>query len=378
MRFIRTPFILAVLNAVWAARQDNREIFPDQAARLPRVYGELRPKAVAALQARHASRLRMRKAVEADHAVKRSPTACDFPLDLHILQDATGSFQADFHESATNTLAALRPLYKAHPGSTISLTMFRDKPINQLGEVNDYCIRRQAIRSTNIEQLAAIYNRTVSSGGWDWQENQFAAIVEVLSSPIKFPWMANPAATKMVIMITDSSPHFEGDTPQALYPELRPWETFTENKANQYCRQHYYPSPDQVATAIESAEVYLATIVARPEDYNGQAYAAWEWFNGFIGQTSSFIKPATTGQDGWTQALLDLITSVREAECGEGTGPFPPEIPEVCELPQPRDCDDCLSNAGCCAKTVTVPRITIAHFNPPETLDLELKFRSLS
>eukprot|EP01055_Gregarina_sp_Pseudo9_P000664 Gregarina_sp_Pseudo_9__663@NODE_1421_length_1615_cov_102_258883_g1319_i0_p1_GENE_NODE_1421_length_1615_cov_102_258883_g1319_i0NODE_1421_length_1615_cov_102_258883_g1319_i0_p1_ORF_typecomplete_len385_score100_66Integrin_beta/PF00362_18/4_3e20VWA/PF00092_28/0_017_NODE_1421_length_1615_cov_102_258883_g1319_i03541508 len=304
----------------------------------------------------------------------RSTETCDFPIDLHILQDATGSFEADFLVAADEVVPRLNPILKYHPGSTVSLTMFRDKPLNELGEENDYCVRPVAVRTDNLEALSGLYRSELSSGGYDWPENQFGALVEILQSPTKIPWMTNPDASKLIVLITDAPPHFAGDGKDGNYPQLTPWTGFNEAQADQICSTNYYPTPDQVANAVTSADVRVGFVIARPDEYEGKAFASWEWFNGYIGQRSDYLTVVEKDSiDGWAEQLVTLIENLRQDECGP-VDPLPSAPPVVCEKPKEERCDDCDSNVGCCAR-LNMPKVLIAHHNPPSEIDWTIKLR---
>eukprot|EP01054_Gregarina_sp_Poly1_P006767 Gregarina_sp_Poly_1__6766@NODE_364_length_9189_cov_605_028174_g300_i0_p4_GENE_NODE_364_length_9189_cov_605_028174_g300_i0NODE_364_length_9189_cov_605_028174_g300_i0_p4_ORF_typecomplete_len378_score59_25Integrin_beta/PF00362_18/1_6e02Integrin_beta/PF00362_18/9_2e15VWA/PF00092_28/0_006_NODE_364_length_9189_cov_605_028174_g300_i01521285 len=368
------PLPLFFLTTYASASQSNgRDIDPFLYPSLEEVHGKLNLTRVNQIAASRRRRSRAFSLYDSRRGAHRSTEVCDFPMDVHILQDATGSFQPDFKVAAAQVIPNLAPLLYHHPGSTISLSMFRDKPINELGELEDYCMKPLISRTQDLAALSHFYDIEFASGGWDFAENQYGALIEVLQSPSKYPWMTNPDAEKLVILITDAPPHYAGDGGEATYSFLEPWTSWSEQRSEELCSKHYYPTPDEVASVVTTSDVHLGIIIVRPDEYNRKAWVDWEWFNGYIGQTSDYIAESRGQLDGWLQQILGFISTLRQDECGD-VPPLPP-IPPICKEPKDENCDECFTNVGCC-DVKKMPKVLIGIHNPISETNLEIKFRS--
>lgn len=364
--------------------------------------------AVAAHEHAAMSGLRARSDMTAFKSL-RTPDNCIFPLDVLILQDLSGSHQGDFRETILKTLpsiAATLPLQ--HPGSLFSLVTYRDKPVNELGEVEDDCFTVQSLNEEDPMDLEAYLLAEEAGGGWDYPENQYGGLLAALKSPKTIGWRTNPKATPVIIHITDSEPHYEGDGRQSLYPQLAPWGAdYDEDLADEYCNNRYYPAPNVVQQAILESGVYVSHIIVRPEWQSGRALAAWTWFNELVGFPSEFVQALEDSMDNWFGEFSEILTEIMELECGEETTSTEPAQRTTKELtvdpagtdvpitrprtttststtttttsteaegtvapPPTEDCSCPEGEEGCCDRQ---PEVLIAILKRPKVLDIHLQ-----
>lgn len=264
-------FLVSAVGALGSLMHQGHDIGGYQFKSVQEIYGDVTPPAKKAyvshrkrifdeirekIKARSESRSRMSAfaasslfgqeggTASSEYEHMRTPENCVFPIDLLLLQDATGSFQVDFELTANNVLPHIdKVLPTRHPNSYISLVTFKDKPFQALGEPNDYCVKVESLYQSEAIALKPHYDAAGVGGGHDYPENQYGALMAVLDSPETIPWSRNPLATKLIIQITDAQPHFGGDSQQSLYPFLSEWGSgYDELSEDKYCKERYYPT----------------------------------------------------------------------------------------------------------------------------------------
>lgn len=191
----------------------------------------------------------------------RAPHQCDFPLALHLLIDTSANMVGETEQSVLDSLPAIGKFFdQSHPGSTLSISFFRDKPIEGFGNKEDYCLKTVAVDSKDIDAISAAYEGESSEGGGDWLNNHFGALIQLMKSPITIPWLNDPLKTHVILLISNTAPHFAGDGGEAE-SQLANFTTFHEDALDIACEKIYYPSPKDVKMALRDANAYLATIV---------------------------------------------------------------------------------------------------------------------
>eukprot|EP01053_Blabericola_migrator_P006045 Blabericola_migrator_1__6044@NODE_3045_length_2088_cov_1140_209797_g1901_i0_p1_GENE_NODE_3045_length_2088_cov_1140_209797_g1901_i0NODE_3045_length_2088_cov_1140_209797_g1901_i0_p1_ORF_typecomplete_len412_score94_27Integrin_beta/PF00362_18/1_5e19VWA/PF00092_28/5_7e06VWA_2/PF13519_6/0_038_NODE_3045_length_2088_cov_1140_209797_g1901_i07231958 len=266
----------------------------------------------------------------------RLPDECIFPLDIVLVQDSTDSFTDDYpHMIGTQLSLMVSNLKETHPGSTVGLISFRDKPITPFGipptpengYYSDYCARIDVPLSDNVTALTEAYLANPPNGGGDAPENQFHTLLGATQAQ-GLAWPSALDRTKLVVMVTDAPPHFgsDGSDPQGMIPF---GGNFDEDDIDGQCVTEFYPEPEQVQQGILAVGAYAAFVIYDPEYMEGLVGRSWTWFNRFLGQTDDFITlQAEDSSDFWTK-LAGIIGVIEEIECIE----TPTETPVITTLP---------------------------------------------
>eukprot|EP01057_Protomagalhaensia_wolfi_P001628 Protomagalhaensia_wolfi_Nauph_80__1627@NODE_2003_length_1248_cov_17_794045_g1568_i0_p1_GENE_NODE_2003_length_1248_cov_17_794045_g1568_i0NODE_2003_length_1248_cov_17_794045_g1568_i0_p1_ORF_typecomplete_len350_score63_80Integrin_beta/PF00362_18/3_3e16VWA/PF00092_28/0_073VWA/PF00092_28/4_7e03_NODE_2003_length_1248_cov_17_794045_g1568_i0641113 len=265
------------------------------------VYGEMSP--VDSMRPRMPSRRTPRD--------DRDPNNCTFPIDVIIIQDATGTFADDWDNMVYNELPVMVEVLEVnHPGTHFGVVVHKDKPIYPLGLDTDFCVDTEIILSHEKEDVLKLYNRNIPYGGGDVAECQFVALLA--GSQLPFPW--NEEATKLFIVVTDAPPHFEddGSNTMNLPPHTDEYDILDPEGQ---CISQYYPSPDQVRQSILQVGGYLAVAVHAGDYMNGLVKRSWEWMVRFMEQPDNFVQDLTASSDNFWEALSAIITSLEDIEC---------------------------------------------------------------
>eukprot|EP01057_Protomagalhaensia_wolfi_P000031 Protomagalhaensia_wolfi_Nauph_80__30@NODE_1018_length_1805_cov_137_501133_g769_i0_p2_GENE_NODE_1018_length_1805_cov_137_501133_g769_i0NODE_1018_length_1805_cov_137_501133_g769_i0_p2_ORF_typecomplete_len192_score31_50Integrin_beta/PF00362_18/2_7e10potato_inhibit/PF00280_18/0_056VWA/PF00092_28/0_11L_protein_N/PF15518_6/0_22_NODE_1018_length_1805_cov_137_501133_g769_i011861761 len=130
----------------------------------------------------------------------RTSEKCDFPFDIVLVQDATGTFADDWPNLVEKGIpSALETITEAHPGSRFGVIIHKDKPVEPLGIAptpengfySDFCVRTDISLSTDLDTILDGYNKYSPYGGGDPPECQFVALLA--ASQLPFDW--NPFAS---------------------------------------------------------------------------------------------------------------------------------------------------------------------------------------
>eukprot|EP01056_Protomagalhaensia_sp_Gyna25_P001863 Protomagalhaensia_sp_Gyna_25__1862@NODE_1987_length_1363_cov_862_388218_g1637_i0_p1_GENE_NODE_1987_length_1363_cov_862_388218_g1637_i0NODE_1987_length_1363_cov_862_388218_g1637_i0_p1_ORF_typecomplete_len344_score38_23Integrin_beta/PF00362_18/1_5e20VWA/PF00092_28/0_004_NODE_1987_length_1363_cov_862_388218_g1637_i01241155 len=266
------------------------------------VYGEVAP--VDSMTPRRASKLAPRN----DH----DPNNCTFPIDVIIVQDATGTFADDWDNMVQNELPLMcEILEERHPGTRFGVVIHKDKPVTPLGLSTDFCVDTEVDMSNKEEDLLELYSRNIPYGGGDAPECQFVALLA--ASQLPFPWNAD--ATKLFIVVTDAPPHFkdDGSNTMGLADHTDEFDMFDPKGQ---CATQYYPTPEQVHKSLHQVGGYLAVAVHDGDYMNGLVRRSWEWMIRFMGQPDDFVQDLTSSSDNFWEALSIIITALEHIECG--------------------------------------------------------------
>eukprot|EP01056_Protomagalhaensia_sp_Gyna25_P001236 Protomagalhaensia_sp_Gyna_25__1235@NODE_1616_length_1687_cov_964_170510_g1322_i0_p1_GENE_NODE_1616_length_1687_cov_964_170510_g1322_i0NODE_1616_length_1687_cov_964_170510_g1322_i0_p1_ORF_typecomplete_len546_score78_62Integrin_beta/PF00362_18/1_5e19VWA/PF00092_28/0_0086potato_inhibit/PF00280_18/0_19_NODE_1616_length_1687_cov_964_170510_g1322_i031640 len=249
----------------------------------------------------------------------RSSKHCDFPFDIVLVQDATGTFADDWPNLVEKGIPiALETLSKDHPGSRFGVVLHKDKPVEPLGVAptpgngyySDFCVRTDTSLSTDLDTILDGYRNNRPYGGGDPPECQFVALLA--ASQLPFDW--NPFASKLIMAITDAQPHFDLDGFNTMNLPSHPDEYDQEDPAGQ-CESVYYPSADQMKESLQSIDAYLGAAVYDGDSVNGLIYRSWQWTIRNMDQTDGFLKESDASSSNFAQNLLAIVHEIEKLEC---------------------------------------------------------------
>lgn len=342
----------------------------------------------------------------------RQPDNCVFPFEIVIIQDATSSFEDDYEQMKSEQLPEMfATIQDAHPDSKFSLITFKDKPIPPFGTVpttenlgySDYCQRFHVDFTEDVSKIYDHYNSETPNGGGDPAENQFGAILAATQSN-RVSWNSEPDSTKLIVVVTDSPPHFENDglDTKGMKPASG---VFDDSDPDLQCVTEYYPSPAQVLASIYARGVYSAFLVYDPEDWSGLPAKSWQWFNRYIGQVDDFANLNAADSSNFWPNLLKVIQEIENLECGTVTSSttsttIPPtsttiltsttppsttvagETTAVCEHECPpcvpcesEICPPCVPASDCTTAVICEEGVVIKLGYEPKVLNLEIDGR---
>jgi hypothetical protein len=179
--------------------------------------------------------------------------ACDIAspdavVDIYFLQDLSSSFDDDLGNvrRMIDDLLARKENGELGPNVAIGLGSFIDKPDSPESELaGDYTFKAHASLADPPDVLrSAARELAVGYGGYDADEAQFEAIVEMLGAGGSVGF--RPEATKYVIVVTDAPARRDGDFPAGVAEDgVADGDPLNED----------YPSPEQVSELLRENDV---------------------------------------------------------------------------------------------------------------------------
>eukprot|EP01053_Blabericola_migrator_P002971 Blabericola_migrator_1__2970@NODE_1859_length_3646_cov_357_337804_g1189_i0_p1_GENE_NODE_1859_length_3646_cov_357_337804_g1189_i0NODE_1859_length_3646_cov_357_337804_g1189_i0_p1_ORF_typecomplete_len378_score65_90Integrin_beta/PF00362_18/2e22VWA/PF00092_28/0_00015VWA/PF00092_28/4_6e03Med25_VWA/PF11265_8/0_0056_NODE_1859_length_3646_cov_357_337804_g1189_i019303063 len=252
---------------------------------------------------------------------------CSFPLEILFVQDTTLSYHDDIARLKQTELERMIDRLKTtHPGTGYGVVTFKDKPITPLGNWDDYCVKFETPISTDPKGMLDVYSLLDMYGGGDPPEAQYHALLAACQSSTP-GWGSVNGATRLIIMSTDSAPHFEGDGHNAQ--DLVAFTGFFNEEASAVqCLTEYYPTPTQVKNALRLRQAYLGVLVFGGSENKNQPSNSWVWFNRYINQTDAFVHDIENDTSDLSQHLSRIISEIEAVECGRDVSTTP--APSVC------------------------------------------------
>eukprot|EP01054_Gregarina_sp_Poly1_P003186 Gregarina_sp_Poly_1__3185@NODE_1904_length_3115_cov_606_284121_g1231_i0_p2_GENE_NODE_1904_length_3115_cov_606_284121_g1231_i0NODE_1904_length_3115_cov_606_284121_g1231_i0_p2_ORF_typecomplete_len294_score31_45Integrin_beta/PF00362_18/5_6e27VWA/PF00092_28/3_1e06VWA_3/PF13768_6/7e05VWA_2/PF13519_6/0_014VWA_2/PF13519_6/7e03_NODE_1904_length_3115_cov_606_284121_g1231_i021563037 len=248
----------------------------------------------------------------------RLPHKCNFPLEILLVQDATNGFQDDIVEMTEQQLdLMITGLQLTHPGSYFGLFSFKDKPIDPHGSANDYCFQLDSMLSQDLHKIHRAYQQLHIGGGGDAAEAQLAALLAAASSEAP-GWGIDPLATRLIVLITDSEPHFQGDNENV---NQLPAYTTSEKESlsgeilRNSCHSYYYPTVEQVINAVHARNSYVAFFIFDEGIDSRSPHRDWQWMNQQLGQHSHFFQPLRSDSSNFWKSLNRVVFSIERIEC---------------------------------------------------------------
>ncbi|MBR56949.1 MAG: hypothetical protein CMH54_02705 [Myxococcales bacterium] len=133
----------------------------------------------------------------------------EYPLDLYILQDLSGSFDDDVN--IMNTVVPFLVDAIVDGGFVdpyFGLGSFIDKPTSPFGGWSDYVFRHELSLTDSGSALVAAVHSLDASGGSDEPESQIEALMQVALRADEVGF--RPGAMRVVVLTTDASYHMAG------------------------------------------------------------------------------------------------------------------------------------------------------------------------
>eukprot|EP01053_Blabericola_migrator_P002192 Blabericola_migrator_1__2191@NODE_1603_length_4188_cov_396_205775_g1046_i0_p2_GENE_NODE_1603_length_4188_cov_396_205775_g1046_i0NODE_1603_length_4188_cov_396_205775_g1046_i0_p2_ORF_typecomplete_len302_score72_42Integrin_beta/PF00362_18/3_3e08_NODE_1603_length_4188_cov_396_205775_g1046_i01781083 len=261
-----------------------------------------------------------------------------------------------------------------HPGSKLSLSTFRDKPVEGLGEADDYCVKT-LVENGSVDDVADAYQGVLSYGGGDWLNDHFGALAQVLHADSA--WLEDKDSTHVVLLLTNSAPHFKHDGGDAHYSYLAEVTNTTElTEAN--CATTYYPSPRVIRNLLDQTNTYLAVVVLDEETEERWSYETFEWLNAFVGQNSDMLAGSPNDAETLSDAMNRVLSGLNQAVCGVTASSSASDLtsstvtePTTCAQPDTAECLGCVSNVGCCKAPGSTPKLFVVLNEPPKQLTIK-------
>lgn len=134
----------------------------------------------------------------------------DYPLDLYILMDLSGSME--IHRLKLITLGGklANELEAITKNSHIGFGSFRDKPTPPFGETSDYEFKNHMKLRKDLQNFnVSVKNAAKAYGGKDEPEGGFDAIMQSIICKQQIGWRKK--SRKLLVFVTDSGFHLAGD-----------------------------------------------------------------------------------------------------------------------------------------------------------------------
>lgn len=235
------------------------------------------------------------------------------PLQVAILQDLTDGMERVCQALSDSDLLKLYLMLQALRVETeIGIMSFRDKPLWPLGNqatnensYSDYCTKLEQPFTDNITRLSEWYASASAQGGGDAKGVQFYAIYRAVES-YDFQW--RPDADKLLILITDSPPHFAGDG-STDGMNLQPFSGSFSASDQADCISEDYPSADQVRAALHDSGVLSAYLVVNRD----RALDTWNWFNEHIYQPPSLVQEIDFWGTDMNERFMGMLPAIAHA-----------------------------------------------------------------
>jgi M6 family metalloprotease-like protein len=143
-----------------------------------------------------------------------------FPLDLIFTIDSTGSMWDDIDAVMDSATLIINEIFDTNPDARIAIVDYKDYPVSPYGEPTDYTFNDVIGFSTNEALLVEKINDLDATGGLDWPESVFTALLHSIDATSLGGWRGDTIATKAIILMGDAPPHdpepFEGYTTQTV------------------------------------------------------------------------------------------------------------------------------------------------------------------
>eukprot|EP01053_Blabericola_migrator_P004561 Blabericola_migrator_1__4560@NODE_2426_length_2782_cov_458_464825_g1519_i0_p2_GENE_NODE_2426_length_2782_cov_458_464825_g1519_i0NODE_2426_length_2782_cov_458_464825_g1519_i0_p2_ORF_typecomplete_len264_score43_31Integrin_beta/PF00362_18/5_7e32VWA/PF00092_28/2e06VWA_2/PF13519_6/0_03_NODE_2426_length_2782_cov_458_464825_g1519_i08401631 len=243
--------------------------------------------------------------------------ACSDLVDIMFLQDTTQTFDDDLPNIADQLSDISSAIKSKHPDARLGVAEYRDKPYHPYGESEDFCYRLNcgALTSDPLTFEAA-YRALVPSGGADYPEDSYQAIINVILDS-RVGW--RPEASKIVVLVTDATVHQAGDWRKysaddypSLIVNLPPNQGGQIQDFEEECKALDYPTWQQVREVVLENEITL--LITTPNE-DPQVTATWRWINDdMLGQPRDFYVYGAADSSDFTSAV-DRLLNAYEAEC---------------------------------------------------------------
>eukprot|EP01057_Protomagalhaensia_wolfi_P000771 Protomagalhaensia_wolfi_Nauph_80__770@NODE_1442_length_1528_cov_58_606447_g1115_i0_p1_GENE_NODE_1442_length_1528_cov_58_606447_g1115_i0NODE_1442_length_1528_cov_58_606447_g1115_i0_p1_ORF_typecomplete_len413_score86_58Integrin_beta/PF00362_18/4_1e08VWA_2/PF13519_6/0_081_NODE_1442_length_1528_cov_58_606447_g1115_i0521290 len=335
----------------------------------------------------------------------RAPTNCSFPLSIHFLVDDTAGM-AEKKPQLVSAIRALDDFFVNHTGSSYALSLFRDKPVEHLGESDDFCINTLVESGSSLDEVADAYSAAPTpAGGGDSRNNHFGAVTNLLE-PTK-DWIRDSSQSHLILLLTDTPPHFAEDGGETYYSSLAPVTELTHTDP-ETCSEYYYPKPRMLQDGLDSTNSYLGVLVVENQARKTETYKAFEWLNAYMGQRSDMVAGAKPTEEALVRKMKRVLNGLEHSICGtkrevkktEANTQASAEVSvkqssgrlagrsrsrltnvfnseDSCEVPSEDQCLECITQMGCCEESsLRVPKLLVVLNAKPQELQISGRFTS--
>ncbi len=133
-------------------------------------------------------------------------------IDVCLLEDETASFSDDIIHLQTAASDIYDNVVAASPNAQFAVAGFRDYPISPYGSPGDYVYGLlSGMSSSKTDWMNGIGSLTASGGG-DWPEAQYDAIVAAANTNGGCGWRDDPSVTRVLLVTTDAAFHIPDGT----------------------------------------------------------------------------------------------------------------------------------------------------------------------
>jgi hypothetical protein len=123
----------------------------------------------------------------------------DKSLDLVFCIDSTGSMGDDIAAVKANAIAILNKIEVDFPNFRVAVVDYKDHPVDPYGDPGDYPFRDVLSFSTNKNVIISAINSLGASGGNDWPESVYSAVIHCVQNP-PGGWREDPVTRKVIYM----------------------------------------------------------------------------------------------------------------------------------------------------------------------------------
>ena len=133
-------------------------------------------------------------------------------IDVCLLEDETASFSDDIIHLQTAASDIYDNVVAASPNAQFAVAGFRDYPISPYGSPGDYVYGLLSSMSPLKADWINGVGSLTASGGGDWPEAQYDAIVAAANTNGGCGWRDNPSVTRVLLVTTDAAFHLPDGT----------------------------------------------------------------------------------------------------------------------------------------------------------------------
>jgi|GEM_PF-794304 len=209
-------------------------------------------------------------------------------LDLIFCIDNTGSMWDDI-ASAKSAARDIVNEVLAEADARIALVTYRDFPFSPYGYPGDWTFRDEVDFTDDASALIAGINRMSASGGADWPESVYSALMHCINAGSLGGWRGEPVR-KAIILMGDAPPH-----------DPEPFTGYTMNNVI------------QAAEAADPVNIYPIAI--------GGDVATMAYFDGLADGTGGEVFTAADAGE-VVNAIMEAIAVIKHSPFAEAGGPY--------------------------------------------------------
>lgn len=171
-------------------------------------------------------------------------TVTNYPIDLLLLQDLSGSFADDIATIKTLVPSLVDGVRNIQIDTMFGVASFVDKPIDPFGSSGDYIYRLELPMTSSQDALQTTINNLTVLNGNDEPESQLEALQQVALNRGAIGFRDN--AVNIVVLFTDATYHDSSSYPSGS----------TNNNDTIIGPSENYPDPIAVKLLLEENNIY--------------------------------------------------------------------------------------------------------------------------